>query len=107
MITFYVTSQYWEGNSVELLDYTKMSELDIAKFIGNHPNSLVMIKPSGFDCVFRSIFIAKNLDGDGYLKEGVYQTKLNGVDIDFRILVNINMSLARQTHKISHGDFYG
>lgn len=95
MITFYVTSSYWEGSSGNFLNYSNLSEQDIAQFVNNHPNSLVMICPSPIDCVFRDIFIKNNLDKDGFVKEGVYQTKLNGVSIEFRLLENINLYYAR------------
>lgn len=96
MITFYVTSHYWEGDSADILDYTKMSERDIAEFINKHPNSLVMIQASGIDCVFRKKFIEKFLDEYGFVEEGNYRTKLNGQIVDFRLLNNINSYYARQ-----------
>lgn len=98
MITFYVTSSYWEGSSDNFLDYINLSEQDIANFINKHPNSLIMIEPSPFDCVFRNLFIQNNLDKEGYVKEGVYQTKLNGVSINFRLLSSINSIIARKEY---------
>jgi hypothetical protein len=71
MITFYVTSNYWENNSADILDYTKMSERDIAEFINKHPNDLVKIEPSTYKCAFREKFIEQHLD-NGYVQEGVF-----------------------------------
>lgn len=96
MITFYVTSHYWEGDSADILDYTKMSEQDIAQFINNHPNSLVMIQASSVDCVFRSKFIEKTLDEYGFVIEGEYQAKINHGIVKYRLLNNINSYYARQ-----------
>ena len=94
MITFYVTSHYWEDDSADILDYTKMSERDIAEFINKHPNDLVKIEPSTYKCAFRDIFIEQHLD-NGYVQEGVFCAKLNGCSIDFRIIENINVKLSR------------
>ena len=94
MITFYVTSHYWEDDFADILDYTNMSEHDIAKFINKHPNGLVKIEPSAYNCVFREKFIEQHLD-DGYVQEGVFCTKLNGCTINFRIIENINPKLQR------------
>jgi len=94
MITFYVTSHYWEDHFADILDYTNMSEHDIAKFINKHPNDLVKIEPSSYKCVFREKFIEQHLD-NGYVLEGVFCTKLNGCTINFRIIENINMKLQR------------
>lgn len=96
MITFYITSSVWENQDVEFLDYSILTEADIAKMIHDNPNGLIMIKPSPFNCAFREKFIEPFLDKNGFICEGVYKTTLNGEVVYFRLIENINMKLARE-----------
>lgn len=85
----------WENQDVEFLDYSILTEADIAKMIHDNPNGLIMIKPSPFNCAFREKFIEPFLDKNGFICEGVYKTTLNGAVVYFRLIENINMKLAR------------
>ena len=96
MITFYITSSVWENQDVEFLDYSILTEADIAKMIHDNPNGLIKIKPSPFYCAFREKFIEPFLDKNGFICEGVYKTTLNGAVVYFRLIENINMKLARE-----------
>lgn len=80
---------------MEFLDYSILTEADIAKMIHDNPNGLIMIKPSPFNCAFREKFIEPFLDKNGFICEGVYKTTLNGAVVYFRLIENINMKLAR------------
>lgn len=81
---------------MEFLDYSILTEADIAKMIHDNPNGLIMIKPSPFNCAFREKFIEPFLDKNGFICEGVYKTTLNGEVVYFRLIENINMKLARE-----------
>lgn len=96
MITFYITSRIWENQDVELLDYSFLTEAGLANMIKENPNGLILVAPSPFSCAFREKFIDPNLDKDGYICEGMFKTSLNGVIVDFRLIENINMKLARE-----------
>ena len=96
MITFYITTRFWEGQDVELVDYTCLTEKGIADMINKNPNGLVYIAPSPIQCVFREKFIEPFLDENGYIREGVYSTKLNDGAISFRLIENINGTLSRK-----------
>lgn len=101
MITFYVTSRFWESSSSDLLDYKSMTESDIANFCSKNPNELVKIEPTPVECVFRDKFISENLDEHGFIKEGIYQTRINGIVFDFRLLENINVIYSRKRRRVS------
>lgn len=96
MITFYITSRIWENQDVELLDYSFLTEAGLAKMVKENPNGLILVAPSPFSSAFREKFIDPYLDKDGYICEGVFKTSLNGVIVDFRLIENINMKLARE-----------
>lgn len=99
MITFYITSKMWENQDVDLLDYSFLTEAGLAKMVEENPNGLILVAPSPFSCAFREKFIDPYLDKDGYICEGVFKTSLNGVIVDFRLIENINMKLAREKRK--------
>ena len=96
MITFYVTSRFWEGSEAVIKDLSTLTEAGLAKFVNDHPNSLVMVEPSPWMNAFRKCFVQPFLDKDGYLAEGVFDTSVNGRIIEFRIVENINMKLSRK-----------
>lgn len=96
MITFYITSKMWENQDVELLDYSFMTEAGLANMVNKNPNGLILVAPSPFSCAYRELFIDPYLDKDGYICEGVFKTSLNGAIVDFRLIENINMKLARE-----------
>lgn len=98
MITFYVTSWFWEGPETVIEDLSPLTEAGLAKFVNDHPNSLVMVEPSSYMSAFRKCFVQSFLDKDGYIVEGVFKTSVNGRLVEFRIVENINMKLSRKKY---------
>lgn len=94
MITFYVTSPYWENDCNDLLDLRHKSEEDLCMLIVRNPNGILKVVPHGEDSVFKRIFM--RLDDDGYPIEGIYKTMLNQSEIEYRIVENINMIRYRE-----------
>lgn len=99
MVTFYVTSRYFGDNSANFLEYKNMTETDLAQFICKNNCKLIMIEPSPFVCAFRKVFIEPILNSEGIVKEGVFITKLNGSDILYRIVFDIQYKIAKNALK--------
>ena len=93
MTTFYVTSPYWEKDYSDLLDLRGKSEKELYELLANNPNGLFKVVPHGEDSAFKKIFM--KLDENGFPVEGVFKTILNKVEIEYRIVENINIKRYR------------
>ncbi len=96
MVTFYISSRYFEGNSANFLEYKNMTEADLVKFVSEHNGKLVMIEPSSSICTFRKVFIEPILDSTGSVKEGVFRANLNGNSVLYRTVCNIQYKQAKE-----------
>lgn len=101
MVTFYITTRYWESDVSEITDVSRMSEDELLKLISNDPNALIKVEPHVSDSAFRHLFLV--CSPEGYANEGVFHVNIKGRDILYRIIENINCVISREAKKDGKG----
>ena len=94
MVTFYVTSPFYENpNMTDIHDLSHATKEEVMQLIDFNFMGIVKVSCHGEESFFKKRFI--RMDKDGFCKEGIFFTEVDGKRIFYRIVENINMTLAR------------
>ena len=95
MVTFYVTSPYFENpNTTDIYDLSHATKEEVMQLINFNYMGIVKVSCHEEDSFFKKRLM--RLDEDGFCKEGVFFTEVDGERVFYRIVENVNMTLARK-----------